>query len=418
MSPTRLAFAVILLASNATALAAEKLSELRGVFRASFNHDGSRVVIRGREGAVTIWELPAGIPIAGDLVPNAESDGFLMSADGKQVAISFKDGRSRVFDPMNAKAISPPLDFRLNAAFQMPGLFSPDGKTLLLFGDNEAVGFEIASGKKVATIPLGEAVSEEATGSAAFASGGSQCFVISGAGVVKRFDTKDWKPARATIRHPAAESAYDFGFNVSEDGRWLVTYDGPGENGPKGNLQAWDATTGKALGKPLVAVNGMAGRFVGSNRLLVLPGRGDATVRDLPSMKIAYTLSMHDDIQGPNAEVSADAKLILTWGPDQRLDLIDATTGKVSSNYPGPSRISKVIMAPNSGSCYVVFEGENDQSMVKLDIPGLKPAQTVSIPDFVLDVSLSRDGKRLLILHGGSDQERVDFYDAVTLKPL
>jgi WD40 repeat protein len=415
MRACRPVVAALLLAFIASVHATEKLGDLRGVSRASFNHDASRVVVRD-DTAVTIWELPAGTPVTGDLDPKAESDGFLMSADGKLVAISFKDGRCRVFDSTTAKAISPPLDFRLNAAFQMPGLFSPDGNTLLLFGDKEAVAYEIRSGKKFATIPLAVAVSEEATGSAAFADGGSQCFVMNGAGVVTRYDTKTWKPTRATIRHPAAESAYDFGFNVSEDGKWLVTYDGPGENGPKGNLQAWDATTGKALGKPLAAVNGMAGRFVGNNRVLVLPGRGDATVRDLPSMNVAYRIDMHDDIQGPNAAVSADAKSILAWGPDQRLDLIDAATGKVTSNYPGPSGISKVIMAPDATSCYVVFEGRNDQSLVKLNLPELKLAETVPIPDFVLDVSVSRDGKRLMIQHG--DPERLDLYDAGTLKPL
>ena len=100
------------------------------------------------------------------------------------------------------------------------------------------------------------------------------------------------------------------------------------------------------------------------------------------------------------------------------MDLVDAATGKVTGNYPGTAVISKVIMAPDSASCYVVFEGANDQSMVKLSIPELKPAQTLSIPDFVLDVSASRDGKLLLIQHGGSDQERVDFYDTATLKPV
>jgi hypothetical protein len=125
---------------------------------------------------------------------------------------------------------------------------------------------------------------------------------------------------------------------------------------------------------------------------------------------------MHDDIQGPNAAVSADAKFILAWGPDHRLDLIDAANGKVTSSYPGPSAISKVILAPDTTSCHVVLEGRNDQSVVKLDLPELKPAQTVPIPDFILDVSLSRDGKRLMIQHG--DPQRLDFYDAATLKPL
>jgi WD40 repeat protein len=402
--------------------AADNLSELRGVFRASFNHDGSRVVVRGREGAVTVWELPMGTPIVGDLDPEAESDGFLMSADGKLVAISFKDGRCRVFDPATAKAISPPLDFRLNAEFAMPGLFSPDGNTLLLFSANEAVVFEIRTAKKLATISLGgDAESEssrDSSGSAAFAAEAAQCFVIDTRGNVTRYDTKTWKAVGKPMHHPSDEFANEFGFNVSEDGKWLVTYDDPGENGPKSHLQAWDASATKALGKPVTEVNGLSGRFLGNNRLLVVPGRGEATVRELPSMKVVYSLAKHDDIDAPRAEISPDRKWILAWGADKRLDLVEVATGKVIGNYAGAAVISKVIMAPDSASCYVVFEGANDQSMVKLDIPGLKPAQTLSIPDFVLDVSVARDGKRLMLQHGGSDQERVDFYDAATLKPL
>ena len=41
------------------------------------------------------------------------------------------------------------------------------------------------------------------------------------------------------------ESAYYLELASSANGRWLVTFDNPGENGPKGHLQVWDAAKGK-----------------------------------------------------------------------------------------------------------------------------------------------------------------------------
>ena len=289
----------LLAVSTFTAISAEKLGDLRGAFRANFNHDASRVIALSRQGSLAIWELPAGTIVSGDLDPSAAADGFAMSSDAKLVVAGFKDGHCRVFDATTAKAVSPLLDFQWNGEFQMPALFSPDGTTLLLFANREAVAFEIRSGKKIATISLGEAVSDEATGFAIFGAGGSQCFLMDGSGTVTRYDTKQWKAVGAPMRHPKADAAYRLGFDVSDEGKWLVTFDTPGENGPKSNLQVWDVMTNKAIGKPLTATNGMAGHFVASDRALVLPGRGDAKVHELPSMKVAYTLRRHDDIEGP-----------------------------------------------------------------------------------------------------------------------
>jgi WD40 repeat protein len=304
-------------------------------------------------------------------------------------------------------------------------LFSPDGNTLLLFSDKDAAVFESRSGKRIATISLGEAVSEEATGSAHFAAAGSQCFLMDGSGIVTRYDTRDWKPAGAPMRHPKAESAYDLGFSVSDDGKWIATYDAPGENGPKSNLQVWDVTTNMAVGKPLTATNGMAGHFIGNNRLLVLPARGEARVHELPSMKIAYPLRRHDDIEGPNTEISPDRKWILVWGSDRWLDLVDAASGKLVHNYQGPARISKVLMMPDSSGCYVVFDNSafmtqnhHDHYVIKLGFPELAILKTFRILDFVLDVFLSPDGKRIMVQQGGSDRERLVFLNADTLQPI
>lgn len=415
------------LLTSLVTLAAEggKLGDLRGVFQGSFNHDGSRVVVRHRDGDVGIWEVPAGTRVAGDLGPNTGSDAYVMSPDAKAVLIGLKDGHSRVFDAATAKAISPMLDVPLLSQVQMPAVFSPDGEAVVIFAAKEAAVFNIRSGKRVATLPLPNGPNEDEPGSAAFAAGGAQCFVMAGGGTVTNYDAREWKPIGKPMQHPPADSAYDFGFSVSDDGKWLVTFDGPGENGPKGHLQVWDAVANKPLGKPIVAVNGLSGRFLGSNRVLISPGRGEATVRDLPSMKIAYSLRPHDDVSGPTVDVSPDQKWILAWGPDRRVGLVDAASGKLAHNFNGSATISKVMMAPDSSGCYVVFDnsafllqGHYDNYFIKLNFSELEITGSLRILDFVLNASLSKDGKRLMVLQGVTEQERLLFFDAATLKPL
>ena len=414
-----------LLAASATLAAeAKKLGELRGVFRASFNHDGSRVVVRHRDGDVGIWEVSTGKRITGDLKPNIASDAYVMSADSKVVLVGLKDGHARVFDATTAKAISPILNVPIASETRMPAVFSPDGNTVLIFAVKEVAVFEVRSGKRVGTLPLAASPIEEEVGSAAFVPGGAQCFLMDAGGTVTRYDTKEWKPIGKSIPHPLAESAYGFGFNTSDDGKWLVTFDGPGENGPEGHLQVWDAATNEPIGKPVVAVNGLTGHFLVGNRILISPGRGEATVRDLPSMKVAYTLRPHDDVDGPNVDVSPDRKWILSWGPDRILDLFDAASGKFASGHSGYG-ISKVIIAPDSSACYVVYDNSAfllqnhyDYYVIKMSFPELKITNSLRILDSVSDTSLSPDGKRLFVLQGMDNQERLLFFDAANLKPL
>ena len=403
----------------------EKLSDLRGVFRANFNHDGSCVVVRHRDGDVGIWEVSSGTRIAGDLEPSTGSNAYVMSPDAKMVLVGLQEGGSRVFDAGTAKAISPILDVPVGSERQMPAVFSPDGSTVLIFAAKEAAVFDVRHGKRVASIPLPAGPNEDEPGAATFAAGGAQCFVMDGIGNVTRYDTREWKPIGKPMPHPFAESAYDFGFNTSEDGKWLVTFDGPGENGPKGHLQVWDASTNKPVGKPVVAVNGLTGRFLNNNRILISPGRGDATVRDLPSMKVACSLRPHDDVHGASVDVSPDSKWILSWGADRILNLFDAASGKLATSHSAEATVSSVIMAPDSSACYVVYhnsafllQNHYDNYIIKLSFPELKITDSLRILDFVLNASLSPDGKRLLVLQGMSDQERLLFFDAANLKPL
>jgi WD40 repeat protein len=402
-----------------------KLADLREIAQASFNHDGSRVVVHLSSGQIGLWEVSSGKPVAGDL-GSAPADSYVLSSDGKRVAVGFQDGHARVFDASTAKALSPVLDVRLTASEKLV-LFSPDGATILIFREREAVVFNVSDGKRITTIPLPAGPNEETPGSAAFAANGAQCFIMDGAGQVTGYETKDWKPMGKAMLHPGGDSAYDFEFNVSEDGKWLATSDTPGENGPKGQLQVWDAVAGKPLGEPLSATNGFHYHFVGANSIAIIPCRGaDASLHELPSMNVVSSFDSHEDLDGMSLDVSPDRKWILTWGEDGRLDLFDAASGKIKSRCnPRSVEVKKVMMAPDSSGCIVFFDNSafpdqnhQDDYVIRMSLPELKIAESLRSLEGVSSVSLSPDGKRVMVHQGSADKERLLFYDAATLKPL
>ncbi len=243
---------------------------------------------------------------------------------------------------------------------------------------------------------------------------------------VTAYETKTWTPLGKPMIHPRAEMAADFGLAASSDGKWLVTFDDPGENGPQGQLQAWDAVTNKPLGDPLSAKNGMSGRFLpGQDRVLVQSGRGDATVRELPSMAIAYTIEMHDELDGPKVEVFPNGKWLLAWGPDKRINLIDGVTGKTVDTYFSSVSLTSTLLPADSSIFFLAFDSSPfstevyyDNYLQRFSVPKLKVTGTIRTSDTTLQQSLSPDGRWIMILKGDTGQERIVVFDAATMKPV
>ena len=101
----------------------------------------------------------------------------------------------------------------------------------------------------------------------------------------------------------------------------------------------------------------MSGRFLpGQDRVLVQSGRGEATVRDLPSMEIAYVIKQHDEIDGPQVELFPNGKWLIAWGPDKKIDLIDAATGKTLNTHSSPAAVAGVMIPADSSTCYLGLE--------------------------------------------------------------
>ena len=419
---------LILAAVGSPAATAPRLAEVRGVWRAHFNHDGTRVVVRTRNGEVGLWDAQKGTPVVGDLGVKKASTAVVVSADGRWLLVGFKDGRSRVFDAVSGKAVPPWLAVPLVEQLKPQAVFAPDGAVVLIFGGKETRVFEVRGGQGMVTLPIPFMLEEEAetTAQAVFTKDGAKCFLLHPAGRLTVCETKGWKTLGEPMKHPSAESAYTFGFAASADGKWAATFDSPGENGPTANLQFWDALTGKALGEPLSAVNGLVADFLpDKNRVLLTPARGEAGVRELPSLAKVFAIAAHDDVEGPNVAVFPNGQWLLAWGADSMLELLDATTGARLKSHSASARIQHVLLAPDAKSCFVVCEnsafllqGDHDYYVMKFGLPDFAITGSARVLNFLLHAELSPDGRRLLVVQGGSDEERVLIFDTATMEPV
>jgi len=404
-----------------------RLGDLRGVWQANFNHDASRLVVRTL-GEMGLWDTRKGTRIAGDAALKKPSNIYVMNPDLRKFLVGFKDGHAQVFDASSGSAVSPEFDLSFRENGNPQSVFSPDGGTIVFFGEKEAMVLDTKTGKRVATIPIPFELEEnsDATAAATFVSAGAKCFIMEPHGAVTAYETKGWTQVGKPMKHPPADSAYDFGFEASPDGKWIVTFDSPGENGPKGQLQAWDALTNKPLGDPLSATNGMSGRFLpGQDRVLVQGGRGDASVRNLPSMSIAYVVRMHDDIDGPKIDVFPNGKWLVAWGPDKKVDLIDAVSGEILKSYSSPISVTGSMIQPDSSICYleldhglVLSTNHWDYYLQRFSVPNLESTGSIRVADFLHSRSLSSDGRWIMILQGGDTDKRIVIFDAKTMKPI
>jgi WD40 repeat protein len=398
----------------------ERLSELRAIGRAHFNHDASRLVVQTTDGEVGLWDAKNGTRISGDAALKKPYVAYLMSPDRRRFLLGFKDGHSQVFDASSGSAVSPVLDLSFREDAERPqAVLSPDCGTIVFYGEKKASVVDVKTGKRIATVPIAleDDGQWEPIRAVIFASGGAKCFVMGPNVTVTAYETKTWKPLGKPMKHPPAKMAADFGFAASADGKWVVTFDDPGENGPQGNLQAWDAVKSKPLGKPLSGKNGMTGQFIpGQDRVLVQVGRGDATVRELPSMAIAYTIKIREgDLDGPQVDIFPNGKWLIArgkWDDDKRIDLIDGATGKTVGTYSRSASVTSALLPADSSIFYLLF----DDSLHGLSVPDCKVKGSIPILDPADQQSLSPDGRWIMIVE--SEPGRLALFDAATLKPV
>lgn len=396
------------------------LANLRDIWRAFFNHDGSRVLVQLRGGEAGLWDVASGRHVTGDIGAMKVRGDVLMAPGATRFAAGFQDGTVRVFDASSAKAISPELKVVRVESGMDPMKFSPDLRTLVVFdADQRANVFDVESGRELAQIaPTSAQEANEDSRRCQFSNDGKSFFILDTGGTLVRYNTSDWKAAGKPMTHPNRDG-YWFAFDLSRDGKYALTSDGPGENGPKGYLQLWDLQKEEPIGEALKAQNGLSGRFLpGGKRLLITPSRGLAAVYGLPGLGRLFDLPRHDDVEGPRVTGTRDGQWLLTSG-NAMLHVCDALTGKVEGFNSNKTLVSNVLVFPDSKHCYAVynntaFEYHADYYVMKLGLPKLKTEASIRILSLVEHVELSPDGSRLLTMQG--DQLRV--FDAATLQEI
>ncbi|MCE9611294.1 MAG: WD40 repeat domain-containing protein [Chthoniobacter sp.] len=407
----------------------ETLPALRGVWQAEFNDDGSRVVVQLRSGAASLWDTVSGAAVCASLGREKETSALVLRPDHKAALVTFRPTGAQIVSLANGEALSPLLDFKHAGGMELDARFSPDQATLVVVGDEyRAHVFETETGKpRVEPIPLAGTNPDdtEVQSRVKFSADGAKCGLMDSNGRVFRHDARTWKQIGKPVQHPHREG-YSFGFDFSADGKWLATFDGPGENGPKGFFQMWNAETGKAVGAPVSGTNGIAAEFlVEPDRLLRQPGRGGVVVTKIPSGETVFSVRRHDEIDSPSVAVSPDGRSLISWGPDRFISLQDGRTGKHLGGLNAGATVTRVLFAPDSATCFIVFDnsaflvqGHYDQYVMRVSLPKMEIEKSFRVLDFVARVALSPDGRRMIVVQGATDEERVRVLDTGTMEPL
>ena len=415
---------VLLLASRG-----DTLAELRGVWQADFNDDASRVVVQLRGGAVSIWDTANRAVVCADVGKGKETDSYSLRPDHKAALVAFRPDGAQIVSLASGEPLSPLLDVNQGNRIEPNARFSPDNATLVILDNNRrAHVFDVQTGKhRTEAIPLAGKKPDdtEVSAPAKFSADGSRCFLMNSTGTVYRYDARTWKKIGDPVQHPHREG-YCFGFDVSPDGKWLATFDSPGELGLKGFLQLWDVETGQAVRSPVQGSDGISAKFLTQpNRLLRYPGRGGVGVYDVSSGNVLFSVRGHDDVYSPRVAISPDETKMISWGSDRFLTLQGGQSGEYLGGLPASASASSVYFAPDSRTCFIVFDnsafslqGHYDHYVMRVSLPEMKIEGSIRVLDYIHRIALSPDGRRMIIVQGRTDHERVRIIDTTTMKPL
>jgi WD40 repeat protein len=135
-------------------------------------------------------------------------------------------------------------------------------------------------------------------------------------------------------------------FQLSPDGRWVLTPDPEENNNPNiVKFAVWDTTTGKVRYRHQLPAELWAGgdpcAWSADGTMAVLEGRGGLTVISIESGQVLSRLSGGATHYTERVAISSDGRLVAAWkdpdGENARLAVWEVATGKEVANVPAGS---------------------------------------------------------------------------------
>ncbi|MGZ8765440.1 MAG: WD40 repeat domain-containing protein, partial [Acidimicrobiia bacterium] len=382
-----------------------------GVQEAAIDPGGEHVATAGADGTVWLWDLTERSDQPAD--PFVDLDAIIWSVafspDGSTLATASEDGTVRLFDAETGEQRGDPLGVRPGADF-ITVAFSPRGDRLVAgTGTGEVLSWLLPS-----RAPLPPFVAHTSdVWELVFDPSGGRLFTGSSDGTARVWSVGDSQLLEEPFRRPDRTLDVDVvsGIVVSPDGGDVYV------GGDDGAVWSWDVATAGAVGPtairhPAPIID--AARSADGTRLATLDN--DQTVRfwDLsPAPPATTTLA---ELDGPAFGISADrsGRHLAVGGGDGRVQLLDARTGEPEGELDGQAgQVFGVAYLPSGAA---IVTGDESGALRKWDRTTRRRERErrAAHAGPITNVAVSPDGS---LVASSSDDGTVRVWDARTLTP-
>jgi WD40 repeat protein len=367
----------------------------------TFGSDGKTLATVGLDDTVRVWNLATRRQVGP--APTATTGAFhsvALSPDGSKMAFYDNSGAIRLWDVATGQPIAQPLATSVAAGPQAVA-FSPDGTTLAVVGGAGAVRLvDVATGAQIGR-PF--TVAGGLVNSVAFSPDGTVVAVVSDDGTVRLMSVATGSQIGSTL---AGRPNNVLWVAFSPDGMTLAVA------GLDGTVQLWSVAIGRGVGQSL-------GETVSS--VAVSPdGRTMATATQGGRVRlwnVATGEQIGQPFEGIAAPTSAsvafspDGRTLAVAGDDGQARLWNVATGRQVAQFgDGKFGIESVEFGP--GGSTLVTGGIDGIARLWNVATGRQIQQFVeSIPYPINSMSLSPDGRTLAVAR---DQRPAELWDVTT----